>query len=113
METNDSSHVNTEQQGIEELTERYQRLNKRRIEADTNLRNAKERLGELKEKAREEFGTDDLEQLKQELDALRRENEEKRSQYQTSLDEIEGELKKVEREHGSVNQVSDPESQDG
>jgi len=83
-------------QSIEELRERYASLHERRIEAKTNLENARKRLEELKEQARQEYGTDDLEELKVKLREMEDENERKRSEYQQSLDRIEADLQAVE-----------------
>jgi len=86
-------------QDIEALTKRYQKLNKRQIEAQTDLRNAEKQLDDLRKKARKEYETDDLEELRQKLDAMKKENEQKRAEYQQSLDTIEADLKQVEEAH--------------
>ena len=53
----------SDRQTIEELTERYQTLNERKIQAQTNLKNAEKQLRELQRKAMDNYGTDDLEEL--------------------------------------------------
>jgi hypothetical protein len=83
-------------QSIEQLQERYRDLHTKKIQADTNLENAAKQLKTLKDEAREKFGTDDVEQLREKLDAMKAENEEKRQRYQADLDRIEDELTQVE-----------------
>lgn len=92
----------TEAQNIEELRQRYDDLNQKRIRTDANLQNARKRLEELKEQARKEFGTDDLDELREKLTEMKSENERKRSEYQESLDKIERELSEVEQQYAEV-----------
>jgi hypothetical protein len=84
------------EQSIEELQERYKKLNTRKIQADTNLEHATHRLTELKDEARAKFGTDDVEELRKKLEEMKIQNEEKRKSYQAELDRIEGALAEVE-----------------
>ena len=86
----------TDKQTIEQLTERYNSLNTKKIQAEAHLKSAETQLSELKKEAHKEYGTDDLDKLKEMLQAMETENEKKRADYQTSLDKIEGDLKKVE-----------------
>jgi chromosome segregation ATPase len=88
---------NSAKQSIEELQKRYQKLNTRKIQAETNLENAKTQLERLRQDARENYGTDDVAELREKLDAMTAENEEKRSKYQVDLDRIEAELQAVEQ----------------
>ncbi|MEZ6095110.1 MAG: hypothetical protein R3C03_12920 [Pirellulaceae bacterium] len=83
-------------QSIEELQARFERLNTRRIQVETQLEQEQKRLAELKAEAKERFGTDDLNSLKEQLQKLEAENAQKRKDYQASLDLIERELAKVE-----------------
>ena len=101
-----------DQQDIGKLTERYHELNTRKIQAQTNLDNARKRLAELKDKAKKEYDTDDLDELQKQLDKLRDDNEKKRSKYQASLDEIEEKLGQVEREHGPLEEVDAAEDEE-
>lgn len=91
-----------QKQTIEELTDRYSKLNEKRVEAVTNAKNAEKRLEELRQQAREEFGTDDVDELREKLKQMEIENERKRAEYQTSLDSIDESLQKVEATYGSV-----------
>lgn len=84
------------QQSIEELRQRYAKLDKKKTEAETELRGAENRLKELQKEAREKYGSDDVAELRQMLDNLKQENETKRANYQTDLDRIESDLSAVE-----------------
>lgn len=86
-------------QDIEVLTQRYQDLNERKIEAQTNLKTAEGTLKKLRGKAKEEYGTDDLEELRKKLQEMKDENERKRAEYQQALDKIETDLENVEKAH--------------
>src|SRR5262245_1560510 len=87
----------TPKQSIEELQKRYQKLNTRKIQAETNLENARMQLERLRKEAREKYGTDDVDELRNKLNQMTAENEEKRSKYQVELDGIERELEAVEQ----------------
>ncbi len=95
-----------DQQGIDDLRERYRVLNERSIRAKADLENAEKQLSELRRKAREAYGTDDLDELKKQLEALKAENEARRAAYQQSLEKIEADLAKVETEDAA--QGDDP-----
>ncbi len=84
-------------QSIEELQKRYQKLDKKRTEAETELKGAKKRLEDLKKEAREKYGTDDVADLQRQLQAMKMENEKKRATYQADLDRIETELAEVQK----------------
>ena len=85
-----------DEQSIEQLQQRYQDLNKKKIQAETQRDNAKTRLDELKTQARDKYGTDDVAQLQKKLDDIVAENARKRSKYQQDLDKIESDLAAVE-----------------
>jgi hypothetical protein len=89
-------------QEIEKLRERHKLLEVQKITAEANLKNSQDTLGRLKQQARESFGTDDVEQLRKKLEAMKLENEEKRICYQQHLDEIERQLAEVERQHAEA-----------
>jgi len=84
------------EQSIEELQQRYEKLHKKQIQADTQCEVAKKRVDELKAQAREKYGTDDLTELQKKLDELIAENAQKRAKYQQDLDKIETDLAAVE-----------------
>jgi hypothetical protein len=99
--------VHENKQTIEQLTKRYADLHKKKIQAETNLENAEKELARLKEKARSEYGTDDVDELKTKLAVMETENERKRSQYQQSLDKIEMELNAAEQKYSEVKDGKD------
>lgn len=87
------------QKDIETLRSQYEALNKKKIQAETNQEAAEKRLKELKAQALHDYGTDNLDELKQKLDELKAENERKRAEYQAHLEEIETKLSAVEQQH--------------
>jgi chromosome segregation ATPase len=82
---------------IEQLTERYQSLQQKKIRAEANKENAQERLAELKAEAKELYGTDDVAELEKMLARMEKENTERRAAYQKELDAIERDLAAVEQ----------------
>jgi len=86
----------SDNQSIEQLQERYQDLQKRKIQAETQKSGAEERLEELKKEAREKYDTDDVGELKSKLEQMKAENEKKRAKYQADLDKIDEGLRQVE-----------------
>ena len=93
--------TNPQEQTIEQLQERYGKLNTKKIEADRDLKHAVEHLDALKEEARKKFGTDDVNELRTKLNAMKAENDEKRKNYQAELDKIETDLAIVEKGLGA------------
>jgi type II secretory pathway pseudopilin PulG len=90
------------QQTIEELQARYQQLNKRKIQAETTLENARQQLVKLQEDARTKYGTDDVAQLREKLAAMKADNERKRAEYQSQLERIEADLAAVEQKFAAT-----------
>jgi hypothetical protein len=89
-------------QDIEKLSKRHRALEEKQITAKTLLGASQDRLNDLKQKARESYGTDDLVKLREKLEDMKRENEHKRAAYQRHLDEIESQLAEVERQHAEA-----------
>jgi len=85
------------QQTIEQLQQRYEKLNKQKIQCETKLDSAKADLDKLQREAREKYGTDDLAELQTKLQQMKADNEQKRAQYQADLDRIETDLDRVEK----------------
>jgi septation ring formation regulator EzrA len=98
------------EQSIEQLTERYQTLNTRRIEAGRDLEHATDRLESLRKEARERFSTDDIGQLREKLRQMTEANELARRKYQAELDKIESDLAEVEEQFANSNAA--PNSED-
>jgi hypothetical protein len=94
-----NSRSNGAAQDIEQLRKRHADLDKKKTIAETQLKSANEQLETFKRQAMELYGTDDLDELKKKLEAMKRENEARRAAYQQHLDEIEGGLAEVERQY--------------
>ncbi len=86
------------EQSMEELRQRFNRLHEQKITAAADLKNAEETLSALKEQARTNWGTDDIQQLERKLEEMTAENERKRAEYQRHLEKIEADLAAVERD---------------
>jgi chromosome segregation ATPase len=84
---------------IAQLRKRYEKLNRDKTVAETQLESARESLNLLRQKAREDYGTDDLALLREKLEQMKQENQRKRSEYQKSLDQIEADLLAVEAKY--------------
>jgi len=54
-------------QSIEELRKRYEELNRKKITAEADHKNAQKQLDELKTAAKAQWDTDDLEELRAKL----------------------------------------------
>jgi hypothetical protein len=89
-------------QEIEELRKRHKVLEKEKITAEANLNTSKATLENLQRQARDSYGTDDLEELRKRLEAMKLENERKRADYQRHLDDIERQLAEVELQHADA-----------
>lgn len=86
-------------QSIEVLQQRFQALDKRKIQAETHLENARKELERLQREAREKYGTEDVHELRSKLEQMKADNEEKRRNYQADLDRIENELTEIEAKY--------------
>jgi hypothetical protein len=86
-----------QQQSIEDLKKRHAGLHEKKITAQADLNNAKKELSNLKKAAREQFGTDDLDELRAKLKQMKEGNERKRSEYQAHLEKIEADLAAVDQ----------------
>src|SRR3954453_11596306 len=89
-------------QDIETLRKRHTDLDRKRAAAEANLRTANEQLDALRKEARELYQTDDLDELRKKLAAMKDENDRKRTEYQQHLDEIEAGLKQIEQQHSTA-----------
>lgn len=97
-----TSKKDKQPQDIEQLKARHKELSDQRVAAQTELKSAEKTLKELKAKAKQEYGTDDADELAEKLEAMKQENENRRAAYEKSLDQIETELSKVEKEYEEV-----------
>src|SRR6185437_6200200 len=85
-------------QSIDDLRKRYEELNRTKITAEANHKNAQKQLDDLKASAKAQWNTDDLDELRARLKQMEDENERKRREYQEQLDRIEADLKRVDQE---------------
>jgi len=92
----------TKPQSIEELRKRYDELNRTKITAEANHKNAQKQLDDLNAAAKAQWNTDNLDELRKKLKEMEDENERKRSEYQGQLDKIEAELKDVDQKFNQV-----------
>lgn len=92
-------------QTIEQLTQRYTKLNEKRIRTESDLRHAEQQLSKLQEEARTNWGTDDIQALDEKLQEMRKSNQKKLTDYQQHLDEIETQLKSIEESEKSAEET--------
>jgi hypothetical protein len=93
-----------QQQSIEDLKKRYAGLHEKKITAAADLNNAKKELANLKKAAREQYGTDDLDELRAKLAEMKQDNERKRSEYQAHLEKIETTLAAVDQKFAQASE---------
>ena len=86
----------SESQTIEQLQARYEGLNEQKIKVSAQREHALQRLEELKTQAKQQYGSDDIEQLALKLKEMKSRNEEMRSQYQATLDGIDRDLAAID-----------------
>ena len=84
------------QQKLETLRQEYNDLHTKKITTDANIKNLEENLARLQASAEKEYGTSDLEKLKEILETRRQENEEKLAQYEQHVKEIKEKLAAIE-----------------
>lgn len=82
-------------QTIEQLQARYDGLNEQKIKVNAQREHAMQRLEELKAQAKEQYGSDDVEQLSKMLEEMKSKNEKMRSEYQANLDGIDQDLAEI------------------
>lgn len=97
-------------QTIEELRKRYEALNEQRIKVEAQREGALARLKQIRQSAVEQFGTDDLDQLRARLAELTSQNEKMRADYQRSLDDIETRLDEIENDPDAEADVEQTDS---
>jgi hypothetical protein len=97
-------------QNMDQLQQRYVKLNEQKIAAETELRGAEKQLKQLQDEAREKYGTDDVAKLQTMLSDLKAENEAKRAGYQAELDRIENDLAAVEERFNVSQSPCTPDS---
>jgi hypothetical protein len=83
---------------IEALKARHKELDTLKTREEANLANANHALDELTAEARNQYGTDDVAELRKKLKEMEDENERLRSEYQSHLESIQAKLEQVTRE---------------
>lgn len=81
---------------IEELSARYQKLDRQRTVEQTNLENARKNLAALEAEAIEAYGTKDIKALQIMLAEMESDNERLVLEYAGELDKIQANLAAVE-----------------
>jgi predicted nuclease with TOPRIM domain len=81
---------------IESLKARYDDLRSKKITAEANLKHASDTLGELRREALQQFGTDDVDALREKLREMEAENARLQEEYDKHLTQIETNLSEVE-----------------
>jgi chromosome segregation ATPase len=104
--TDAKTPTNAGGQTIEQLQQRYQDLNRKKIQAETQRDSATKRLDELKAQAQEKYGTDDVAKLQEKLAEINNENARKKAKYQEDLDTIEKGLAEVEAKFAEASSAS-------
>ncbi|MBI3411388.1 MAG: hypothetical protein HY040_23930 [Planctomycetes bacterium] len=84
------------------LQKQYNNLRDKKIAAEANLETSEGNLKKLRKQACDSYGSDDLEDLRKQLDHMKVENERKRAEYQAHLSEIENQLAQVEAGHAEI-----------
>ena len=94
--------MKSDPQEFARLKERHGALERQRSRVEGTLEAANKQLEQFKAEAKAQYGTDDLNTLRQKLVQMQEENLRKRAEYQKHLDEIESKLKKVQDEYGQI-----------
>lgn len=86
------------QQQLEQLKREYNLLNEQRIATERDKKNLEEQLQDLREKAEREYGTSDVNELRNLLEKRRMENERMVNEYRDHIRGIREELQAIEKE---------------
>jgi hypothetical protein len=79
-----------------ELREEYRKLHEKKIATEQDRKNLEARLRELQGEAEREYGTSDIEQLRQLLEQRRQENERMVAEYEEHVRGINDRLGEIE-----------------
>jgi hypothetical protein len=79
-----------------ELREEYRKLHEKKIATEQDRKNLEARLRELQEQAEREYGTSDIERLRQLLEQRRQENERMVAEYEEHVRGINERLGEIE-----------------
>jgi len=93
------NEIQSVEKEIEVLRKRHENLNKLQIQSERDLKHAEDKLKELMENARKEYGTDDLDALHKKLEEMKAENDRKCKDYKEHLDTLEKKLNEIEQDY--------------
>lgn len=82
---------------FEELQRRHKKLDEERVRVEERVKQAEKVLEQLRREAEQEFGTSDPDKLRDMLERMRRDNEEKIAAYEAHLAGIEQGLEELDR----------------
>jgi len=85
------------QRQLEQLKREYNLLNEQRIATERDKKNLEEQLQNLREKALREYGTSDVDELRNLLEKRRTENERMVNEYRDHIGGIKEELESIEK----------------
>jgi chromosome segregation ATPase len=89
------------QQKLESLKKEFAELHKQKITTEANINNLEDSLAKLRAAAEKEYGTSDLDKLREILERRRRENEAKVAQYEKHIQEIKENLAAIETDQAT------------
>jgi hypothetical protein len=78
------------------LREAHRKLHEKKIATERDRQNLEERLKEMRQQAEQEYGTSDIDQLRQLLEQRRQENERMVAEYERHVREINERLEEIE-----------------
>jgi hypothetical protein len=84
------------EQKLETLKKEYNDLHTKKITTQANIKNLEDNLAKLRAAAEKDYGTSDLDKLKEILETRRRENEAKVDEYERHVKEIQANLAAIE-----------------
>ncbi len=90
----------TVQLKLEQLKEEYGKLHELKIATAQNKKNLEAQLEVLRQKAEKEYGTSDVNQLRELLEQRRRDNERMVREYEEHIVSIKEKLESIEKEKG-------------
>lgn len=89
------------QQKLDQLKGEFNKLNELRIATDRDKKNLEVQLETLREKAMREYGTSDVEELRNLLEQRRMENERMVEEYREHISRIKNDLQEIDKSETS------------
>ncbi len=85
------------------LAKDYEQLNEERIKAKSDLEHAEKALANIQQQAKDNYGTDDLKELEQQLENMKQSNQTMINDYEKHIESIRTNLDKVKQEFSQAN----------